>query len=212
METVQLISEYLQKGNAKKVAEVTKFAIDSGIAPKVILDDGLLKGMAVIGEKFKQHEIFIPDVILAARAMYAGLDLLKPLLAREGVQSMGKIVIGTIQGDLHDIGKNLVAMMLKGSGFDVIDLGNDVPPQKFIDAAEKEHADIIGMSALLTTTMPKMKDVVELAKARQLYGKVKIIVGGAPLSLEFAKEIGADAYGYDAVNAVECAKKFLGKN
>lgn len=211
MEIFQQISEELGRGNAKKIAELTKTAVESGLDAKKILDDGLIAGMSVIGAKFKAHEVFIPDVILAARAMYAGLDLLKPLLVKEGIPSMGKVVIGTIQGDLHDIGKNLVAMMLKGAGFDVIDLGNDVPPQKFVEAAEQGKADVIGMSALLTTTMGRMKNVVDLAKERKLTDRVRIIVGGAPLSAEFAEDIGADGYGYDAVNAVECVKKFLGK-
>ena len=212
MDILRQLSEELQRGNAKRTAELTAEAIAGALDPKAILDDGLIAGMAVIGDRFKAHEVFIPDVILAARAMYAGVELLKPLLAKEGVPSMGKVVIGTIQGDLHDIGKNLVAMMLKGAGFDVIDLGSDVPPKKFVDTAVEESADIIGMSALLTTTMPKMKDVVNLVKERKLYGKIRIIVGGAPLSADFAEEIGADAYGYDAVNAVECVKKFLGRD
>jgi 5-methyltetrahydrofolate--homocysteine methyltransferase len=143
--------------------------------------------------------------------MYAALDLLKPLMIQDKIPTEGTVVIGTVQGDLHDIGKNLVAIMLKGAGFDVIDLGNDVSPEKFISTAEKEHADVIGMSALLTTTMPGMKDVVDLAKERNLYGRVKIIVGGAPLSAGYAKEIGADAYCFDGMNAVDTVNKLLGR-
>jgi 5-methyltetrahydrofolate--homocysteine methyltransferase len=205
------LSEGLQQGEPKKVAELTRRAIDEGLSPKVILDDGLIAGMSVVGERFKKHEIFLPDVLLAARAMYAGMDLLKPLLIRDGIPTIGKVVIGTVQGDLHDIGKNLVAIMLRGAGFEVIDLGNDVAPRRFIDTAVDERADVIGLSALLTTTMMGMKKVVDLARERQIYGKTRIIVGGAPLSAEYAKEIGADAYCFDGVSAVECVKRFVGR-
>jgi 5-methyltetrahydrofolate--homocysteine methyltransferase len=204
------LSENLQRGNADRVAELTRRAIDNKLGPKVILDQGLIAGMAVVGERFKKHEIFLPEVLLAAKAMYAGMDLLKPLLIKEGIHAIGKVVIGTVQGDLHDIGKNLVAIMLKGAGFEVIDLGNDVPPERFIQAAEEEAAAVIGMSALLTTTMPVMKKVIDLAKERGIYGKTKIIVGGAPLSSAYARKIGADAYCFDGVNAVDCVKGFVG--
>jgi len=210
VDILQELSENLQRGNADRVAELTRKAIDNKLEPKVILDEGLLAGMTVVGEKFKEHEIFLPDVLLAARAMYAGMDLLKPLLIKEGIPTIGKVVIGTVQGDLHDIGKNLVAIMLKGAGFEVIDLGNDVPPERFIEAAEQEAAEIIGMSALLTTTMPVMKKVIDLAKERGIYGKTKIIVGGAPLSSAYARKIGADAYCFDGINAVDCVKGFVG--
>jgi 5-methyltetrahydrofolate--homocysteine methyltransferase len=209
MDILQQLSESLQKGEASKVSELTKKAINNKLEPKVILDDGLIAGMTVIGEKFKIHEIFLPDVLLAAKAMYAGMDLLKPLMIKEGIPTIGKIVIGSVQGDLHDIGKNLVGIMLKGAGFEVIDLGNDVSPERFVEVAEKENADVIGMSALLTTTMPVMKKVIELTKKLGIYGKKKIILGGAPLSSEYAKEIGADAYCFDSVNAVECVKGFM---
>ena len=210
MDILQELSENLQRGNGDRVAELTQEAIDERLELKKILDDGLIAGMAVIGERFKKHEIFLPEVLLAARAMYAGMDLLKPLLIKEGIPTIGKVVIGTVQGDLHDIGKNLVAIMLKGAGFEVIDLGNDVPPERFIEVAEEEAAEVIGMSALLTTTMPVMKKVIDLAKERGIYGKTKIIVGGAPLSSAYAKEIGADAYCYDGLNAVDCVKGFVG--
>lgn len=210
MDILQELSKSLQKGDADGAAELTRRAIDNELEPKQILDEGLLAGMSVVGEKFKEHEIFLPDVLLAAKAMYAGMDLLKPLLIKEGIPTIGKVVIGTVQGDLHDIGKNLVAIMLKGAGFEVIDLGNDVPPERFIEAAQQEAAEVIGMSALLTTTMPVMRKVIDLAKERGVYGKVKIIVGGAPLSSEYAERIGADAYCYDGVNAVDCVKGFLG--
>jgi corrinoid protein of di/trimethylamine methyltransferase len=210
MDTLEKLSEHLQKGDVEQVATLTGSAIDMGLDVKKILDDGLIAGMEVVGGKFKRHEIFLPDVLLAAKAMYAGMDLLKPLLIKEGIPTMGKVVIGTVQGDLHDIGKNLVGIMLKGAGFEVIDLGKDVSPEKFIDAAEETGARVIGMSALLTTTMPAMKRTVDLARERGLFGKIKILVGGAPLSAEYAKEIGADAYCFDGVNAVDCVKRFIG--
>ena len=212
MGIIQELSESLQRGDAGKVAELTRRAIDGGLDTKTILDDGLIAGMSVVGERFKSHEIFLPDVLLAARAMVAGMEILKPLLVREGIPAIGKVVIGTVQGDLHDIGKNLVAIMLKGGGFEVIDLGNDVSPQRFLDTAQGENAHVIGMSALLTTTMPVMKAVVDLAKERGVHGRTRIIVGGAPLSADYAREIGADAYCFDGTSAVECVKKLLGRS
>jgi len=209
MNILQELSDNLEQGNTKKVAELTQQAINANLDIKKILDDGLISGMTKVGIKFKAHEIFLPDVLLAAKAMYAGMDLLKPHMIKKGIPTIGKVVIGTVQGDLHDIGKNLVAIMLKGAGFEVIDLGNDVSPERFISTAEKENADIIGMSALLTTTMPVMKKVIDLAKEMQVYGKKKFIVGGAPLSTEYAKEIGADAYCFDGMSAVEAAKRFV---
>ncbi len=209
MDILQELSKNLQGGNDETVAELTRQALKDGLEPKRILDEGLIAGMTAIGERFKAHEIFLPDVLLAAKAMYTGLDLLRPLLAREGSPTIGKIVIGTVQGDLHDIGKNLVAIFLKGAGFDVIDLGHDVAPEKFINAALKENADIIGMSALLTTTMPVMKKVIDLASGRGIRDKLKIIVGGAPLSADYARQIGADAYCYDGMSAVDCVKRYV---
>lgn len=202
MNELTKMAEALQIGDNKTVYENTKKAIEQGIPAKTILDDGLIAGMNVIGEKFRKHEIFLPHVLLAAKAMYAGMDLLKPLFIKDKIPSRGKIVIGTVQGDLHDIGKNLVGIMLKGAGFDVIDLGKDVSADNFVDTAEKENANVIGMSALLTTTQPVMKKVVEKLKEKGLDNKIKTIVGGAPLSSEYADLIGADAYSYDAANAV----------
>ncbi len=210
MNIYEELSNNLQAGNTEAVAKLTQQAIDENKEPKDILDNGLIAGMAVVGERFKLHKIFLPDVLLAARAMYAGMDLLKPFMIREGIPSIGKVVIGTVKGDLHDIGKNLAGIMLKGAGFEIIDLGKDVTPEKFIDTAEEEHVDIIGLSALLTTTMIGMKDVVDLAKKRGLGDRVKIIVGGAPLSSEYANEIGADAYCFDGISAVETVKRLLG--
>jgi 5-methyltetrahydrofolate--homocysteine methyltransferase len=212
MDLLQQISEQLQKGDSDQVARLTREAIAGRADTKAILDDGLIAGMAVVGAKFKAHDIFLPDVLLAAKAMYAGLDLLKPLMIKEGIPTIGKVVIGTVQGDLHDIGKNLVGIMLKGAGFEVIDLGKDVPPEKFVDTAVSEHADVIGLSALLTTTMPVMQKVVDLAKTSGIYGRTRIIVGGAPLSAEYARQIGADAYCFDGIKTVECVKGFVGVN
>jgi 5-methyltetrahydrofolate--homocysteine methyltransferase len=210
MEILQQISESLQKGEDQKVAELTQQAIDAGVGAGQILNDGLLAGMDVVGKRFGANEIFLPEVLLSARAMNAGMDLIKPLLIADDVPSLGKVVIGTIKGDLHDIGKNLVGIMLKGAGFDVVDLGADVAPDRFVETAEAEGASVVGLSALLTTTMIGMKDVVELIKDRGLEDKVKVIVGGAPLSQAFADEIGADAYGYDAANAVTIVKDLAG--
>lgn len=210
MEILKEISEYLVRGDEDKVASLTEEAIEQKISARDILDNGLIEGMNVVGEKFRNHEIFLPDVLLASKAMYAGLDRLKPLLATEGVASRGKVVIGTVQGDLHDIGKNLVSIMLKGAGYEVIDLGKDVPPEKFIETARKENASVIGMSALLTTTMPVMKKVIQLLRDQGLTGRIKTVIGGAPVSKSFADEIGADGYGFDAAKACELIKGILG--
>ncbi len=212
MDDLNRLSEYLQQGDEEMVKTLTRELIDKKTDPKDILDSGLIAGMNVIGEKFKEHEIFLPDVLLAAKAMYAGMDEIKGLLIRDGVPSQGRIVIGTVMGDLHDIGKNLVSIMLKGAGFDVIDLGTDVSPERFVDTAIKEQAGVIGMSALLTTTMPAMKNVVDIIRERKLSDKVKTIIGGAPVSEAYKNEIGADAHGYDAANAVLKVKKLFGKD
>ena len=212
MELLKRIAEGVIGGDEERVARLTREAIERSTPAKRILDDGLIAGMNVVGRRFKEHEIFLPDVLLAARAMYAGMDILKPLLVRDGIPSQGKVVLGTIQGDLHDIGKNLVSIMLKGAGFEIIDLGNDVAPQRFVQAAKDQGAKVIGMSALLTTTMAKMRDVVELLEQQKLAGKIRTIVGGAPVSEAFAREIGADAHGFDAASAVERVKFLFGEN
>ena len=209
MDVLKSISTHLQEGDEDKVSEFTKAAIDQNLPPKEILDNGLIAGMNVVGERFRIHEIFLPEVLLAAKAMCAGMDELKPLLVKEGIPTIGKVVIGTVQGDLHDIGKNLVGIMLKGAGFEVVDLGNDVSPEAFVTAAKETGATVIGMSALLTTTMVTMRKVVELLETEGLNGKVKTIVGGAPLSMDFANEIGADAYAYDGANAVDRVKALI---
>jgi 5-methyltetrahydrofolate--homocysteine methyltransferase len=210
MEILERIAEALQQGDDQQVGRLAAEALAAGLPAGDVLQQGLVAGMNVVGEQFRRREIFLPDVLLSARAMYAGLDVLKPHLASEGVASRGKVVIGTVKGDLHDIGKNLVGIMLKGAGFEVIDLGHDVAPEAFVDAAVREGAPLIGMSALLTTTMTRMKDVVALLRERGLAGKVRTIVGGAPLSAEFAREIGADDYACDAATAVDRVRALLG--
>ena len=212
MDILGEIADKLTSGDEAGVAELTSKAIEDGLPPKEILNKGLIAGMDVVGQRFKEHEIFLPDVLMAAQAMYAGMDKLKPLLLKEGVTPLGKVVLGTAQGDLHDIGKNLVGVMLKGAGFQVIDLGNDVSPDRFVETAEKEGAPVVGISALLTTTMPAMGKVVDLVKERGLAGRVKVIVGGAPVTADFAREIGADAYGFDAANAVDRVKELVGRS
>lgn len=210
MEVLKDIAEQLQLGDDDQVRSLTEQAIAQDIHPKTILDEGLIAGMNVVGELFRKHEIFLPDVLMAAKAMYAGLDLLKPLFVKGGIPSRGTIVIGTVKGDLHDLGKNLVGIMLKGVGYEVIDLGKDVPPEAFVEAAVREDARIIGMSALLTTTMPAMKAVIELLRRDGLHGKIKTIIGGAPITKAYADEIGADAYAFDAAKSVERVNALLG--
>ncbi len=210
MSLLEQISTSLQQGEDKQVFELTNEAIAEGIPAKEILDNGLIAGMDIIGEQFRKHEIFLPEVLLAARAMYAGMDQLKPLFAKEGIPSIGKVVLGTVQGDLHDIGKNLVGIMLKGAGFDIIDLGKDVPPEEFVETAVREGAEVIGMSTLLTTTTPMMTQVIELLKEKGFDSTIKTIVGGAPVSEELARDIGADSYGYDAASAVDRVKELIG--
>ncbi|NCC08462.1 MAG: cobalamin-binding protein [Clostridia bacterium] len=199
------ISENLQKGKAKVVKELVQQAIDEGLPVKQILEEGLLSGMSIIGEKFKNNEVFVPEVLVAARAMNMGAALLKPLLADAGVAATGKVCIGTVKGDLHDIGKNLVKMMMEGKGLEVVDLGTDVPPEKHIDAVKNEGCQIICCSALLTTTMGVMEDVVKAAEAAGIRDKVKIMVGGAPVTEAFCKQIGADKYTSDAASAADAA-------
>jgi 5-methyltetrahydrofolate--homocysteine methyltransferase len=212
MELLKQIAQTVLDGDDEQAARLTGQAIEQSAPAKQILDDGLIAGMNVVGERFKNHDIFLPDVLLAAKAMYAGMELLRPLLIAEDVPTLGKVVLGTIQGDLHDIGKNLVGIMLKGAGFEIIDLGNDVAPERFVETAKEHGAEVIGMSALLTTTMVKMRDVIELLEKQQLGGKVKTIVGGAPVSAAYASEIGADAHGFDAANAVDRVKALVGRN
>jgi 5-methyltetrahydrofolate--homocysteine methyltransferase len=212
MATLAQLADAVIRGDPAQVGSLTRDVIEEGIPPKEILDGGLIAGMTVVGDRFRVHEIFLPDVLLAAKAMYAGMDQLKPLLVRDGIPTIGKVVIGSVRGDLHDIGKNLVGIMLKGAGFEVIDLGHDVPPERMVATAEDQGASVIGMSALLTTTMPVMGEVVQLLRERQLAGRIRTIVGGAPVTEAFAAEIGADAYAFDAGNAVDVVKGLLGRS
>ena len=208
---LQQISLKLQAGKARDVKALVQQAIDEGIPAHEILEKGLVAGMNVIGEKFKNNEVFVPEVLVAARAMNMGASLLKPLLAAEGVKATGKVCIGTVKGDLHDIGKNLVKMMLEGKGLEVIDLGTDVAPETFINTARDEHCQLICCSALLTTIMGAMADVVEAAKDAGIRDQVKIMVGGAPVTEAFCKQIGADAYTPDAATVAEVAVQLCSK-
>ncbi len=206
MALIQEISELLQKGRAKQVKVLVQQALDEGIDPKEILNDGLLAGMMIIGAKFKNNEVFVPEVLVAARAMNAGIAILEPKLIEVGNEPVGKAVIGTVKGDLHDIGKNLVTMMLKGAGFDICDIGVDVEADTFVEKAEEIGADVICMSALLTTTMPNMKNVIDVLEDKGLRNKYIVMVGGAPVNESFAKQIGADYYTPDAATCAEVAK------
>jgi Predicted cobalamin binding protein len=208
LEILNEISENLQKGKAKIVKELVAQAVEQEIPAQEILEDGLLSGMSVIGEKFKNNEVFVPEVLVAARAMNMGVEILKPLLQTAGVKAAGKVCIGTVEGDLHDIGKNLVRMMMEGKGLEVIDLGVNVSPQKFVETAVNENCDIICCSALLTTTMGVMADVVKAAEEANIRDKVKIMVGGAPVTEEYCKEIDADKYTIDAASAADAALEF----
>jgi corrinoid protein of di/trimethylamine methyltransferase len=208
-ELLKNISENLQKGRAKLVKELVQQALDEGISPETILNEGLLDGMNIVGGKFKAGEVYVPEVLIAARAMNQGAQMLKPYLEEAGVQSIGRACLGTVQGDLHDIGKNLVKMMLEGKGIEVIDLGTDVAPETFINTAIEQDCQLICLSALLTTTMGVMEEVVKKAEEAGIRDKVKIMIGGAPVDDAFCKKIGADAYTPDAASAADVAKSFL---
>ncbi|MDD5454230.1 MAG: corrinoid protein [Candidatus Ratteibacteria bacterium] len=208
MADLQKIADGVIKGQAEEVAKLVKKALDEGIAPKEILDNGLIGAMNIIGQRFKNNEVYVPEVLIAARAMHRGMDVLKPMLVKSGIKPIAKVAVGTVKGDLHDIGKNLVIMMLQGAGFETNDLGIDLPPEKFVEAAKK-GAQIIGLSALLTTTMPAMKKVIDVFKEVGIRDKVKIMIGGAPVTQEYADEIGADGYAPDAASAVDKAKELL---
>jgi 5-methyltetrahydrofolate--homocysteine methyltransferase len=208
MDILQEISENLQKGQAPKVGALVKQALEDKIDVKIILGS-LIDGMGVVGRRFRDGEIYVPEVLIAARAMYAGLDLIRPILTQTGATYVGKVVIGTVKGDLHDIGKNLVKMMMEGAGFEVIDLGRDVSPEKFVEAVRTNKPNIVGMSALITTTMVNMKDTIEALKNANLRDKVVVMIGGAPVTERFAAEIGADSYAKDADTAVAKAKEIV---
>ncbi len=207
------ILEQMQKdlydGKADEVGTATQKALDEGMSAQEILSDGLIGGMDEVGKDFKAGDLFIPEVLMSAKAMHAGMAVLRPLLAASDALSLAKIVIGTAAGDLHDIGKNLVGMMLEGAGFEIIDLGTDVSPEKFVEAVRAEGAALVGMSALLTTTMPSMKATIEALTEAGLRDRVKVIVGGAPVTASFAEGIGADAYAPDAASAVDTARSLV---
>jgi corrinoid protein of di/trimethylamine methyltransferase len=209
MADLNAISEALQKGKANDVKEMVQAAVDEGVPAKDILEQGMMSGMDIVGRKFKNNEIYVPEVLIAARAMTAGIDIIRPLLVSQDVKPRGTVVIGTVKGDLHDIGKNLVRMMMEGKGFNVVDMGTDVSAEQFVSAAKENNADIICCSALLTTTMTEMKSVVEAATAAGMRDKVKIMVGGAPVTQQFCDSIGADAYTPDAASAAETAVELV---
>ncbi|MDO8335289.1 MAG: corrinoid protein [Candidatus Saccharibacteria bacterium] len=207
MADLKALSESIIKGDQKTAVEITRAAINENMSPEKILNDGLISGMNIIGARFKKNEVYIPEVLIAARAMKMAMELLEPRLVAAGVRPLGRCAIGTVQGDLHDIGKNLVMMMLKGAGFEVVDLGVDVSPEKFVEKAKSSGVQVVGMSALLTTTMPSMEKTVKAIKDAGL--KVKIMIGGAPVTQTYADKIGANGYAADAASAVDVAKALL---
>ena len=209
MADLEGMSAALQKGDRKTVTTLVTEALDEGVTPKRILEEGLISGMGIIGAKFKNNEVYVPEVLIAARAMHGGLEILEPKLAETGVEPAGRIVLGTVKGDLHDIGKNLVGMMLKGGGFQVLDLGTDVDAQKFVETVKTSGKCVVAMSALLTTTMPQMADVIKALKEAGL-SEAKVMIGGAPVTQNYADDIGADGYAPDAASAVDTAKSLLG--
>lgn len=208
-ELYEKMAKELIVGNEAEVKKLTQEAIDGGATARDVLDNGLLAGMDVVGKRFKAGDMFIPEVLLCARTMHGAMDILKPLLSEADQAGSGKVVIGTVEGDLHDIGKNLVAMMLQGGGFKVIDLGTNIKPQDFVEAVKEHKPQIVGMSALLTTTMPKMEETIAALKEAGVRDQIKIMAGGAPVTQEFIEKIGADAYGANAAAASEKAKELL---
>ncbi|MBC7333070.1 MAG: corrinoid protein [Actinobacteria bacterium] len=211
MAKYQDLADAIIRGDNVASKELAQKLVDQGVDPVEILNEGLFPGMDVVGKKFKANEMYIPEVLIAARAMHAAMDVLKPLLTQTGVPTKGVVVLGTVQGDLHDIGKNLVGMMLEGGGFTVVDLGVDVPAERFVEEVKKNKAQILGLSALLTTTMPAMKDVIEAIRANGEAKTTKVMVGGAPLTQEYADSIGADGYAPDASSAVDLANELLSR-
>jgi 5-methyltetrahydrofolate--homocysteine methyltransferase len=204
------LSQAVISGNEAGVKDLTKSLIDAGEKPIDIINQGLIGGMNVVGVRFKAGDMFVPEVLMAARSMAAGVELVKPLIAEKDMPSKGTVVLGTVKGDLHDIGKNLVAMLMESAGYKVINMGTDVESEKFVEAVKEQKPDVVALSALLTTTMLKMKEVVDLLQEAGLRGNVKVIIGGAPISQEYADEIGADGYASDAASATELCDKLLG--
>ncbi|MEL7563786.1 MAG: corrinoid protein [Dehalobacterium sp.] len=211
MSDYQSLSLHVIAGKEALVKDATKELVAAGNPPLEIINQGLIAGMNVVGARFKNGEMFVPEVLMAAKSMAAGIEIVRPLVADVDMPSIGRVIIGTVKGDLHDIGKNLVAMMLESSGFYVINIGIDIAPEKFVSAVKQYNPDIVAMSALLTTTMLHMKDTIELIKEEGLHGNVKVIIGGAPISQDFADEIGADGFAPDAASATELCKRLLGK-
>ena len=209
-EVLAKMAESLIAGKVDEVTDLTKQALDANVSSKDILEKGLLAGMEVVGKRFKANDMFIPEVLRCAKCMHGAMEILRPLLAETGVETAGTFVIGTVKGDLHDIGKNLVGMMFEGAGFKVVDLGIDLAPSAFVEAIKEHNANLFGMSALLTTTMPKMGETINAIKEAGLRDQVKIMIGGAPVTGEFAREIGADAYASNAASAVDKGKELLG--
>ena len=209
-ELLAKMAESLIAGKVDEVKDLTQQALDANLSPKDILEKGLLAGMEVVGKRFKANEMFIPEVLRCAKCMHGAMEILRPLLAETGVETAGTFVIGTVKGDLHDIGKNLVGMMFEGAGFQVVDLGIDLEPAEFVEAIKEHKASLFGMSALLTTTMPKMSETINAINEAGIRDQVKIMIGGAPVTAEFAKEIGADAYASNAASAVDKGKELLG--
>jgi len=211
MADMSLLAQALDQGDREKTVELTEAALESGANPQDIIAKGLQVGMAAVGEKFSSGEYFLPDMLMAARAMKAALEVLAPALEKTGIPTIGKVVIGTVEGDMHDIGKNVVATFLSGNGFEVFDLGNNVPVQKFIDEVKEKKPDILGMSALLTTTMPVMGKVIKALEEAGLRSSVKVAVGGAPVTQDYANYIGADGYAHDGGRAVPVCRELIGK-
>jgi 5-methyltetrahydrofolate--homocysteine methyltransferase len=209
MEILKDIARNLENGDSTTVKELLREALALEIPPETILNKGLVKGMEVVGKKFKENEIFIPEVLIASRAMKSAMNIIKPYLIEEGIQPRGKIVLGTVKGDLHDIGKNIVSIVLEREGYEIVDIGIDVPKEKFIAALQKEKPDILGMSALLTTTMSYMRNVIDAVRSEDFKKYIPIILGGAPITQSFADEIGADGYASEAISAVDLVADIL---
>ena len=207
MADLKALADAIIKGDQNSAVEITKSALGEGVEAEKVLNEGLIAGMDVIGARFKKNEVYIPEVLIAARAMKMAMEILEPELVKAGVEPLGKLLIGTVQGDLHDIGKNLVAMMLKGAGFEVVDLGVDIPAEKFVEQVKASGANLVGMSALLTTTMPAMEKTVKALKEAGI--SAKVMIGGAPVTQGYADKIGADGYSADAASAVDLAKSLV---
>jgi len=210
MADLKVLADSIIGGKAPLAKELTQAAVNEGMSPQQILNDGLIAGMNFIGARFKKNEVYVPEVLIAARAMKSAMEVLKPVLVKSGVQPVGRAIVGTVKGDLHDIGKNLVVMMLEGAGFEVMDIGIDIDAEKFATAVAEKKPQVLGLSALLTTTMPAMKNVIEVLQAKGIRDSVKIMIGGAPVTQEYADEIKADGYAPDAASAVDKAKELAG--